>query len=727
MIAPPSAADVIVIAETDDGEGAPVAGRSGDDGGGPIVAADGTIEIETGDGGVIIDLNPSPWRRPDTADKWGENLALKLDEMTLGMLADDLIQGYEADEASREKWIETRRLGLELLGLEVRKPRAGDGSAPLEGMSTVRDPILLEAVIRFQANASAELLPASGPVKIRNDGPGNITADRQAETLERDFNAHLTSVASEYYPDTKQMLFMTGFGGSGFKKVYHCPLRNRPVSDSVDANDLVVNNTAVSIRTASRVTHRVSMRRSDMKRMQILGVYRDVALDPLQPTHNAVDEKTGAIAGVATNAARPEDEDFELLEMYCEIDLPGYEHVDGKGKPTGLPVPYRVTIDRATRQVLEVVRNYDEETKAFPVARETFVEYHYIKGFGFYAIGLLHILGNMAMALTGLTRIGIDAGMLANFPGFLYLEQSVGKQMQNNFRVPPGGGKGIEGNGSISIKDMIMPLPYKEFGPATMALVKELREMALRLGSVAEVQVGEGKQDAPVGTTMAMIEQATKVEAAVHKGLHASQSHEFRLLKRLFAEDPEAFWRHRPRNASAWNRETLLAALDNYDLAPQADPNTASHTARLMKAMALKQLAAASPELYDKRKVDARVASMAGIDNIEEMWIPPMPPGPPAPDAKMIAAQARLVDSQTKVQQAQINAQAKMIDAALKLKEIAAQLEDAQKQREHDMAIKHAEIVSNALIHNTPQADIIGAEEAVDRIIYTPPTPLPLQ
>lgn len=718
----PSPADIIVTAETDGG-GAPDALM-------PTVHPDGTIEIPTADGGVVIDFDPQPPAAESGSDNWGRNLAEDMDAGSLGVLAGELLEGISADESSRERWLETRKAGIDLLGFEIKKPSSGDGSAPLDGMSTVRDPVLAEAVIRFQANASAELLPATGPVKIRNDGPGNTAGDAQAEALERDMNAYLTAVASEYYPDTKQMLLMLGFGGSAFKKVYHCPLRNRPVSDSVDANDLIVNNTATDLRTATRVTHRVRMRRSDMKRMQILGVYRTVPLDVVNVKQNAVDQAKAKVSGQSASAARPEDDDFELLECYCELDLPGFEHRDKSGKITGLPVPYRVTIERSSQQVLEIVRNYDEDTKAFPVARDVFVEYHYIKGFGFYGLGLLHLMGNMAMALTGLVRIGIDAGMLANFPGFLFADEMLGKQMSNQFRVPPGGGKGIKLNGGTKIQDAVMPLPYKEFGPATMALTTAVREAAQRMGGVAEIQVGEGKQDAPVGTTLALIEQATKVESAVHKGLHAAQSHEFRLLKRLFREDPAALWRHKDkgRTVGNWTKETLIAALENYDLVPQADPNTPSHTSRLMKAMALKQLATASPGLYDVRKVDARVARMAGIDNIEEMWAPPPPPGlPPPTDPKMIAAQAKLVDSQTKIEQAKIAAQAKGMDAALKLREIAAQIEDAQRQREHETQMKHADIVSNALIHNTPQADIVGAEEAVDRVIYTPPHPLMVQ
>lgn len=711
MNQPLSLADIIVTVEGEGEEGVPDLA--------PRMTADGTMEIPTDDGGVIIDLAPHIADNDDGDKRWGTNLATKLDPMSLGVIAGELMLGIAADETSREQWLATRKKGLELLGLELKSPQGGDGSAPLDGMSTVRDPVLLEAVIRFQANAAAELLPAAGPVKIRNDGPGNTASDRQAEALERDMNAYLTSTASEYYPDTKQMLLMVGFGGSGFKKVYHCPLRNRPVSDTVDANDLIVNNTAVDLRTASRVTHRVRMRRSDMRRMQILGVYRDVQLDPVQATVNQVDQQKAQIAGVSPQSQRPEDVDFELYECYCELDIPGFEHKDKKGKPTGLPIPYRVTIEKNSQQILEIVRNYDADDAEFPVARKTFVEYHYIKGFGFYGVGLLHILGNMAMALTGLLRIGIDAGMLGNFPGFLFTE-AAGRQMTNQFRVPAGGGVGVKVDAGRSIKDQIMPLPYKEFGAPTMALMSGMREVAQRVGNVAEVQVGEGTQNAPVGTTLALIEQATKVEAAVHKGLHASQSEEFRILKDLFREDPEALWRHKGRTVGAWNRDTLLAALENYDLAPQADPNTPSHMQRLMKAVALMQLNGAFPGMFDPRKVVERVCAMAAIDNVDELYAPPQMVGAPPPDPRLIAAQAKMQDNQIKALTAQQTSQSKAMGHQLQAANIAAKMHDAEQERRHEREMERDRLISDAVIHNTPQSDIVGASQAVDQIIMPP-------
>lgn len=593
----------------------------------PEITADGTLEIEMPDGGIMVDFSPED-DKPEAKDSdHDDNLALLLDPHVLSALASDLIEGIEADDRSRDDWLRMRAEGIKLLGLLLEQAKSGDASAgaPLEGMSTYRDPILLEAVIRFMSNASAELLPANGPVKIVNLD-GRQDSDQQATDLEKELNRFLTTKAREYYPDTKRMLLMTGFGGSGFKKVYHCPLRNRPVSESVDAKDLIVSNNAVSIGAAPRVTHRTRMKRSDMIRMQILGEYRNVELsDPLSPESNEVENKLAEIAGVRRQAERPEDQDYELLECYCELDLPGFEHAKD-GKHTGLPLPYVVTIDKGSEEILSIKRNWVEDDESeLPVAREAFVSYYYIEGFGLYGIGLLHILGSLAMALTATSRETIDAGMLANFPGFLYLESGANKQLSNHFRVPPGGGAPIKPVGQTGIKDMVMPLPYKEPGPAFIQFMGALREIGQRVGNMGEINVGEGRQNAPVGTTLALLDVATKVEGAVHKGLHASQAKEFALLKDLFREDPEALWRSERRRQRKWNADQIIEALDNVDMVPVADPNVPSNMHRMAKASTLKQMQTASPELYDKKAVDTLILKMMGFANPEGLFAPPQP------------------------------------------------------------------------------------------------------
>jgi len=724
--------EVVVEGETDDQDDA-----------GPKLSPDGTLEISLPDGSVVIDLNPQ-MERLSQPDGFDENIAEKIDLTELGRICGDLVQAIGADDRSRQQWLEARARGIDLLGLKLDDPKSDIASgAPLEGMSTARDPILLEACIRFMSNASAELLPAGGPVKVRNDGQGNIANDDMAEALQKDMNAYLTTTASDYYPDTKRMLFMTGFGGSGFKKVYHSPLKNRPVSESIDAKDLIVSNAAVDLGSAARVTQVIRMKKSDMVRMQILGVYRDISLSYSQPSTNPVDNKMAMVQGVQPQVERPEDQDYTLYECYCELDIKGYEHKDKSGKPTGLPLPYRVTIDKDSEQILEIRRNWDDEDEEFPQARKTFVEYYYIKGWGFYGIGLLHILGNIAVALTAGMRVTLDSGMLANFPGFLYIMNGATRQMTNHFRVPPGGGAPFQGDPSKPIQQQIMPLPYKEAGPAFQAFLGALRDAGKSVGSIAEAAVGEGTQNAPVGTTLALIEQQTKVEGAVHKGLHASQSEEIRLLKNLFEEDPEALWRHARKTEAKWNEQLLRAALANYDLVPQADPNTSSHMQRLMKAMGIKQLQAANPALYDGKKVDERVMKMMGIDNPEELFAPPPPPGAqPPPDPKLIAKQAELQakavendkDRQLELTLAQMKTQAAQpeqpgqqptdpkliiagINAQVRQAEMAANLTEKEKDRQMKLMVEKLKLASNLAVH--PES-----EPLVQDFLDTPKVPL---
>lgn len=727
--------DVIVEGETDD------------PGVVPSVTADGTIEVQLPDGSVVIDLNPRFDRATEKSVGHEENLADKIDPMELGRIASDLWQGIDSDDRSRGQWLEMRARGIDMLGVRIDDPRTDLGSAPLEGMSTVRDPILLEAAIRFMANASAELLPANGPVKVRNDGAETTGMQEEAEALQKDMNAYLTTVAADYYPDTKRMLLMTGFGGSGFKKVYHSPLKNRPVSDYVDAKDLIVSNASVDLTSASRVTHVVRMKQSDMVRMQILGMYRNVDLFPSTPSTDAVDRKIQTLQGIQPQSStRPEDQDYELWECYCELDIKGFEH-KRSGAPTGLPLPYRVTIDKQSQQILEIRRNWDEDDTEYQ-PRKTFVEYAYIKGFGFYGIGLLHILGNIAMALTGGTRISLDAGMLANFPGFLYLKTS-NRQMTNHFRVPPGGGAALESNGNMPIRDMVMPLPYKEPGPAFQALLQSLREVGQRVGNMAEIAVGEGTQNAPVGTTLAMIEQQTKVEGAVHKGLHASQSEEMRLFKRCFEEDPEALWRHRKdKTAGKWNEATLRRALANHDLVPQADPNTPSHMQRLMKAMSLKQLQQANPTMYDAKRVDTQILKMIGFDSPEEFFAPQMPQmGPPPPDPRIVAAGIRAQVDHAKIEalaaendkklhaQLQIAAMKAVpqgisgsdqaavdpklavaqINAQVRGAELAANAIEKEKDRDNKLMIEKLKLANSLAVHPTSE-NLVEDFLAVDQV-----------
>ena len=596
-----------------------------EDGDMPVIDQRGNVlEIEHGDGSISISLDGKPLdeSEPDAPKDWFDNLVDDIDELELYRISDELLRGVQDDIDSRKEWIENRATGIKLMGLKLEIPGlqgASDG-APVEGMSKVRHPLLLEAVLRFQANARSELLPTDGPVKIRNDdNNANFQEDQLANALETDLNHFLTTTATEYYPDTDRMLLMLGFGGTSFKKVYYCPLRNRPVSETVDADDLIVNNAATDLRNAKRITHRSYMRPSIVKRLQILGVYKDIDLSTARlPTLDSVQKEKNLQQGIALSASgNPDDRDREIYEIYCELDIKGFEH-KYKGKVSGLEIPYRVTIDTSSKQVLSIVRNYDEDDLDLPEARINFVKYSFVPGLGFYDIGLLHILGNTTNAITAAWRELLDAGMYSNFPGFLMADTGA-RQNTNIFRVPPGGGALVK-TGGMPLNQAIMPLPYKEPSGALMSLVQNMAETGMRIGGTSEAQVGEGRADAPVGTTLAMIDQATKVMNAVHKRMHSAQAEEFRLLVRTFKDNPESFWQRNKQPSYQWDQDTFLRAIDDYELTPQADPNTASHTQRIMKVVGLMQLMGSSPELFDKKAVITDAMQVMGWNNPEQFF-----------------------------------------------------------------------------------------------------------
>ena len=587
------------------------------------------LEIEHGDGSISISLDGKPLDEAanEGPGDWFDNLVDKIGQLELSRISQDLLKGVQDDIDSRKEWIENRALGIKLLGLKIEIPGlqgASDG-APVEGMSRVRHPLLLEAVLRFQANARSELLPTDGPVKIRNDdNKATADEDRISDALEQDLNHFLTTTATEYYPDTDRMLLMLGFGGTAFKKVYFCPLRNRPASETVDADDLIVNNAATDLRNAKRITHRSLMRPSIVRRLQILGVYKDIDLSQAKvPKLDSVQIEKKAQQGITNSDGNPEDRDREIYEIYCELDIVGFEH-KYKGKISGLEIPYRVTIDVSSKQILSIVRNYDEDDAELPESRVNFVKYSFVPGLGFYDVGLLQILGNTTNAITAAWRELLDAGMYSNFPGFLMADTGA-RQNTNIFRVPPGGGALVK-TGGLPINQAIMPLPYQAPSQALMALVDNMAQTGMRIGGTSEQQVGEGRADAPVGTTLAMIDQATKVMNAVHKRMHAAQAEEFRLLVRCFKDNPNSFWQRNKKPAYEWDEQTFLKAIDDYELTPQADPNTASHSQRVMKIGGLMQLMSSAPELFDKKTVINDALQAMGWNNPEQFYAKPQAP-----------------------------------------------------------------------------------------------------
>lgn len=709
------------------------------DGGIAPRSEDGAVVVELEDGAVIVDLNPQAAKKAKS-DKFDANLADEIDETELARIADELLQGIKADDDSRSDWLQTHAEGIKLLGLviEDNTGSAADSSAPLEGMSSARDPMLLEAVLSFQATARGELLPAAGPVKVRDDRPAKPSAlagighnggpaldgpppipgmapppmagpmpppmpapppqpsmvpgvpmptpgqpeksdrDELADALEKDFNHYLTVTAQEFVPDTDRMLFSVGFGGQGVKKVYNCPLRRRPVSESIAMEDFIVSNALTDLGNAARITHRIKMRPSVLKRMQLLGAYREVALGiPTQSTDvNAVDQAKANVVGVNAQPQDPKDADYELYECYCELEIDD-DLIPEKFKGKGLPLPYKVTIEKESQQVLQVRRNWREADKEC-LPREFFVEFPYVKAFGFYGIGLLHIVGNLAKALTAMMRISIDNGMFSNFPGFLYAK-GAGRQLSNQFRVAPGTGVGLD-VGLQRLQDAVMALPYKEFSQAWAMFQDQMRQLGQRVAGTANINIGEGKQDAPVGTTLALIEQATKPTGAVLKRLHTAQSKELQLLRERFLDDPEAFWRFNRRPTVAWQKEQFVRALEDFDLTPVSDPNNPTKLHRAAKTAALQQIQTGNPGLLDPRKVFKRTAHDLEIEDPDDLLAPPMPPqAPPVDQGKLAMAEAKKIGDQlrakTEIDKAALEKEISIIERGTRIAQLEKQIE----------------------------------------------------
>lgn len=697
------------------------------------------VGVERSDGALIIYLDGRRPRSESTssAKEHDANLAEHIDERELARICDELLNGIDSDLQSRQEWLDRRASGIKHLALKIENPRSpsADADTAVEGQSTIRTPILLDAVLRFQANARGELLPAGGPVKMHDDTtmktphrefleqqmqvPRELRGDDrdiQSEMLETLFNRYLTVVDKEYYTDTNRMFLMQGFGGCGFKKVYRCPIKRRPLSRSIDAADIIVSDNEVSLHECGRVTHRILMRQSVMRRMQLAGTYIDVDITmPVPPEVDPLVEAEHDIAGLSSWSQRPEDYKHTVYETYCELDIAGFEHTE-KGKITGLPLPYRVTIDKDSQTILEVRRNWKEDDDRY-IKHMPIVKYPFVDGLGFYGIGLLHIMGNATAAITTAWRLALDSGAFSSWPGFLYSE-TVGRQDTMTFRVGLGSGVRIN-TGGQPIGNNVMSLPYKDATAGLVQITQHIEEEARRVGGTPELMVGEGRQDVPVGTTLAMLDQAVKVLDSVHKGMHIAQAEEFELLRDLFKEDPDALLCAAP-NVPGWEfeRQDLITALDNCNLTPQADPNTPSHTIRVMKAVALVQLVQLNPQMWDLHAVVRRISTMVGLGNVDELFAPPqsqMSGDQAEASQKAIQKMQELAqkekDSQRKAALDYASEQLKMIIEQGKIAAMDRQNMSRERIEGAKLTQKRFELMQGALVHpeSAPVAQTLGA------------------
>jgi hypothetical protein len=521
---------------------------------------------------------------------------------------------YEDDLSSRSEWEEGYTKGLDQLGVNYQ-----ERSTPFEGASGVTHPLIAESVTQFQAQAYKELLPAGGPVQTQVMGAQDAQREEQASRVKHFMNYQITEVMEEYDPDMDQLLFYLPLSGSTFKKVYFDEARQRAVSKFVPAQDLVVPYSASDLQTAARITHVLRMDANEVRKLQVAGFYRDVELTKYEGGADTVREKVDEIQGTSKSYM---DDTFTLLEMHVDLDLEGFEDMSPEGEPTGIQLPYIVTIDEGSGQVLSIRRNYDEGSD-LARKRQYFVHYKFMPGLGFYGFGLIHMIGGLGRAATSILRQLIDAGTLANLPaGF----KARGVRVRNNDEpLQPGEWRDIDTPGG-SIRDSIIPLPYKEPSATLAQLLGALIDGGRRFVSLADQQTSNMNQEAPVGTTVALLERGMKVMSAIHKRLHYAQKIEFRILARIFRDNlPPEY----PYDVAGAERTIKAEDFDErVDVIPVSDPNIFSMAQRVTLAQTQLQLAQSNPQMHNLHAAYRRMYQALEVQNIEEILPPPPQPQP---------------------------------------------------------------------------------------------------
>ena len=584
----------------------------------PMEFPDGAEIIEDGEGGAIVQaIREGEMEIPDEAIPFDANLAEVLDEGTLGELSSELRASYNEDLDSRDEWEETYVKGLDLLGLKTE-----ERTTPFEGASGITHPMISESVTQFQAQAYKELLPAGGPVRTNVLGLQNAEREEQANRVKDFMNYQITEVMEEYDPDMDQMLFYLPLSGSTFKKVYFDQTRQRAVAKFIPAQDLVVPYSASDLATSTRVTHVLRMDENDVRKMQVAQVYRDVDLQTSSDTEeDPVKQKVNELEGISKNYS---DDVLTILEMHVELDLERFEDLDPEtGEPTGIRLPYVVTIDESSGKVLAIRRNYDM-TDPLKRKRQYFVHYKFMPGLGFYGFGLVHMIGGLGRAATSLLRQLIDAGTLANLPaGF----KARGVRVRNSDEpLQPGEFRDIDAPGG-SIRDAIIPLPYKEPSATLAQLLGGLVNDGRRFVALADQQMSDMNQETPVGTTVAMLERGMKVMSAIHKRMHYAQKTEFRLLARIFAENLPPMY---PYEVAGAPQQVKMQDFDaRIDVLPVSDPNIFSMSQRVTLAQTQLQLAQSNPQMHNLHAAYRRMYQALEVQNIDEILPPPPPPPQP--------------------------------------------------------------------------------------------------
>jgi hypothetical protein len=557
------------------------------------------IEIEDpesvtiGMDGMEIEITPEP----ESEDDFNANLAEFIDEETLQSLASDLIGDFDEDISSRKDWMQTYVDGLELLGMKIE-----ERTEPWEGACGVYHPMLSEALVKFQSETMMATFPAAGPVKTQIIGKETPAKKESALRVQDDMNYQLTDVMKEYRPEHERMLWGLGLAGNAFKKVYFDPGMDRQVSYFVPAEDIVVPYGASNLESAPRVTHVMRKTENELRKLQVAGFYRDIDLGTPENVLDEVEKKIAEKMGFRATS----DNRFKLLEMNVDLDLEGYEHKDEDGNKTGIALPYVVTIEKGTSNVLAIRRNWepDDETHA---KRQHFVHYGYVPGFGFYCFGLIHLIGAFAKSGTSLIRQLVDAGTLSNLPGGF---KTRGMRIKgDDTPIAPGEWRDADVASGV-LRDNLLPLPYKEPSQTLMTLLNQIVEEGRRFANAADLTLSDMSAQAPVGTTLAILERTLKNMSAIQARVHYSMKQELGLLKKIIAEYTPDDYDYQPSEGS---RKAKKSDYDDVDVIPVSDPNASTMAQKIVQYQAVLQLAQGAPQLYNLPLLHRQMLEVLGI------------------------------------------------------------------------------------------------------------------
>ena len=563
----------------------------------PTVESTIEIQIENPDGvkigidGMEIDL------MPEEEGGFDDNLAEVMDASELQKVASDLIEMVDADIASRKEWVEMYVKGLDVLGMKYE-----ERTEPWLGACGVFSTVLTEAAVRFQSETIIETFPAQGPVKTEIIGAIDKLKEQAAERVRDDMNYQLTEVMTEYRPEHERMLYSLGLAGAAFKKVYFDPSLERQVAIFIPAEDVIIPYGASSLKNSERVTHIMRKTKNDIKKLQVSGFYADVDLGEPQILHTDVEKKKAEDQGYSLT----DDDRYQILEIHADYDLPGYEDEDG------IALPYVITIDRGTNEVLAIRRNWDPEDDR-KLKRDHFVQYTYVPGFGAYGLGLIHLIGGYARAGTSIIRQLVDAGTLSNLPGGL---KTRGLRIKDDDTpINPGEWRDVD-IPSGAVRDNIMPLPYKEPSQVLLALLNQITDEGRRLGSIADMNISDMSANSPVGTTLALLERQLKTMSAVQARIHYSMRQEFKLLRDIIRDYTPADYSFEPVEG---DRKAKQQDYDMVSVIPVSDPNSATMAQRIMQYQAVIQLAQGAPQIYDLPQLHRQMIEVLGIRNADKL------------------------------------------------------------------------------------------------------------